>query len=46
MDTSRVLSYKDIVEAQQNRDIKDVEAIVARGRGTSKRSTLALPQVV
>jgi hypothetical protein len=41
--TAKVLSYEDIVEAQQKRDIKDA---AARGRRTSKRSTLAPSQVI
>jgi hypothetical protein len=34
--TAKVLSYEDIVEAQQKRDVKDAEAVAARGRRTSK----------
>jgi hypothetical protein len=36
--TAKVLGYKDIVEAQQKRDMKDAEAVVVRGRRISKRS--------
>jgi hypothetical protein len=32
--TAKVMSYEDIVEAQQKRDMKDVETIVVRGRRT------------
>lgn len=34
--TVKVLSYEDIVEAQQKRDVKDAEAVAARGLRTSK----------
>jgi hypothetical protein len=44
--TAKVLSYKDIVEAQQKRDIKEVEAAAARGRRTSNRNRKALSQVL
>jgi hypothetical protein len=44
--TAKVLSYKDIVEAQQKRDVKDAEAVAARGRRTSKRGTLVPSQVI
>jgi hypothetical protein len=36
--TAKVLSYEDIVEAQQKRDMKDAEAVAVRGRRISKRS--------
>jgi hypothetical protein len=32
--TAKVMSYEDIVEAQQKRDMKDAETIVVRGRRT------------
>jgi hypothetical protein len=44
--TAKVLSYEDIVEAQQKRDIKEAEAIVVRGRRTSKRNKPTLSQVI
>jgi hypothetical protein len=44
--TAKVLSYEDIVEAQQKRDIKEVEAAAARGRRTSNRNRKALSQVL
>jgi len=43
--TAKVLSYKDIVEAQQKRDIRDAEALTARVRRTSKRNGSA-PEVL
>jgi hypothetical protein len=36
--TAKVLSYEDIVEAQQKRDTKEAEAVIVRGRRTSKRN--------
>jgi hypothetical protein len=36
--TAKVLSYEDIVEAQQKRDTKEAEAAIVRGRRTSKRN--------
>jgi len=44
--TAKVLSYEDIVEAQQKRDIKEVEAAVARGRRTSNHNRKAPSQVL
>jgi hypothetical protein len=41
--TAKILSYEDIVQAQQKRDVKDA---AARGRRTSKRSTLAPSNVI
>jgi hypothetical protein len=32
--TIKVMSYEDIVEAQQKRDMKDTETIIVRGRWT------------
>ena len=36
--TTKVISYKDIVKAQQKRDMKDIETIAVRGRRISKRN--------
>ena len=36
--TAKVLSYEDIVEAQQKRDMKDAETVIVRGRRISKRN--------
>ena len=44
--TAKVLSHKDIVRLQQQRDIKDAEAVTVRGRRTSKRSTLVPFQAI
>jgi hypothetical protein len=44
--TAKVLSYEDIVETQQKRDIKEVEAAAARGRRTSNRNRKAPSQVL
>jgi hypothetical protein len=44
--TAKVLSYEDIVEAQRKRDERDVAAVIARGRRTSKRRKLTPSQVV
>jgi hypothetical protein len=43
--TAKVLSYKDIIEAQQKRDIKDAETVAVRGRRTSKRKGPAPPKI-
>lgn len=34
--TARVISYEDIVEAQQKRDMKDAETVAVRGRRTKR----------
>jgi hypothetical protein len=34
--TTKVMSYKDIVEAQQKHDMKDAETVVVRGRRTKR----------
>ena len=34
--TAKVMSYEDIVEAQQKRDMKDAETVVVRGRPTKR----------
>jgi hypothetical protein len=39
--TVRVISYEDIVKAQEQRDIKEVVANVARGQRGSKRNPTA-----
>jgi hypothetical protein len=44
--TAKVLSYEDIVEAQQKRDIKEEEAVVVRGRRVSKRNEANPSQVL
>jgi hypothetical protein len=44
--TAKVLSYEDIIEAQQKRDIREAEAIVVRGRRTSKRNKATPSQVI
>jgi len=44
--TAKALSYEDIIEAQRKRNVKDAESVAARGRRTSKRSTLALSQAI
>ena len=44
--TAKVLSYEDIVEAQQKRDIKDVETVVVRGRRISKRNRSAPLKII
>lgn len=36
--TAKVLSYEDIVEAQQKRDMKDAETVAVRGQRISKRN--------
>jgi hypothetical protein len=43
--TAKVLSYEDIVEAQQKRDMKDAETVAVRGRRISKRSGTDLSKV-
>ena len=40
--SAKVLSYEDIAEVLRKRDVKDIEAIVARGQRNSKRSILVL----
>jgi hypothetical protein len=44
--TAKVLSYKDIVEAQQKGDMKEAEAIAVRGRRTLKRNRSTASQVI
>jgi len=44
--TAKVLSYEDIIEAQQKRDMKEAEAAAARGRQTSNRNRKAPSQVL
>jgi hypothetical protein len=44
--TAKVLSYEDIVEAQQKRDMKDAETVAVRGRRISKRSGSAPSKVI
>jgi hypothetical protein len=44
--TAKVLSYEDIVEAQQKRDIKEEEAVAVRGRRVSKRNKSTPSQVL
>jgi hypothetical protein len=36
--TAKVMSYEDIVEAQQKRNMKDAETVAVRGRRISKRN--------
>jgi hypothetical protein len=44
--TAKVLSYKDIVKAQQKRNIKDAKTIAVRRRQILKRSRSALSKVI
>jgi hypothetical protein len=39
--TVKVMSYEDIVEAQQKRDMKDTETVVVRGRRTKRTGALS-----
>jgi hypothetical protein len=44
--TAKVMSYEDIVEAQQKRDMKEEEAAAVQGRRVSKRNKATLSQVI
>jgi hypothetical protein len=44
--SARVLSYKDIVEAQKKRDEKEAGAEAVRGRRRSKRHESTLIQII
>ena len=44
--TAKVLSYEDIVEAQQKRDMKDAETVIVRGRRISKRNGSILLKII
>jgi hypothetical protein len=39
--TAKVMSYEDIVEAQQKRDMKDAETVAVRGRRTKRNRALS-----
>jgi hypothetical protein len=44
--TAKVLSYEDIVEAQQKRDLKDAETVAFRGRRISRRKGSAPSKII
>jgi hypothetical protein len=44
--TAKVLSYKDIIKAQQKRDIKDAETVIVRRRRMSKRKGSAPSKII
>jgi len=44
--TAKVLSYEDIVESQQERDMKEEEAVAVRGRRVLKRNKVTPAQII
>jgi len=44
--TTKVLSYKDIIKAQQKRNIKDVKTIIIKGRQILKHNRSMLLKII